>query len=216
MAVVDLVRRSGVWDPACSTGERRPGADPEGSPPQPLDSRRTQSTTVTPSGERLESNARSRLEEYYERYRAAIYRSCRRLLAIDAEDAVQEVFLRLAENLEAAPPPPEVFFWIQRISRNYCLNEIRNKRRQRRLQDDRLDHCPNAPDREVEILAARDLALHLKSRSPDRVVAAAWLHYVEKLTQKEVAKELGLSRRSIVSYLAEIRERAARVLTSAS
>ncbi len=42
---------------------------------------------------------------------------------------------------------------------------------------------------------------------PDVVTWAAWLYYIDQLTQVDVATELGVSRASVVNYLQEARER---------
>jgi DNA-binding transcriptional regulator LsrR (DeoR family) len=42
---------------------------------------------------------------------------------------------------------------------------------------------------------------------PDVVTWAAWLYYVDQMTQMEVAKEFGVSRATIVNYLQEARDR---------
>lgn len=47
----------------------------------------------------------------------------------------------------------------------------------------------------------------LPAEFDDGVVWAAWLYYVDQLTQSEIAKMLGVSRATIVNYLQEARER---------
>lgn len=50
-----------------------------------------------------------------------------------------------------------------------------------------------------------------KSEAPpefqDVITWSAWLYYVDQMTQSDVAKELGVSRASVVNYLQEARER---------
>ena len=41
---------------------------------------------------------------------------------------------------------------------------------------------------------------------PDVVTWAAWLYYIDQMTQIDVAKVLGVSRASVVNYLQEARE----------
>ena len=41
----------------------------------------------------------------------------------------------------------------------------------------------------------------------DLVTWAAWLHYIDQMTQIDVAKVLGVSRASVVNYLQEARDR---------
>ena len=42
---------------------------------------------------------------------------------------------------------------------------------------------------------------------PDVVTWAAWLYYIDQMTQIDVAKVLGVSRASVVNYLQEARDR---------
>ena len=167
---------------------------------------------AAPTDAPLAPDTRELLSNFYRQYRTSIYRRCRRMLAVDAEDAVQEVFLRVAANLESAPPSAESLFWVQRVARNYCLNEIRSERRRRQSQDDPSSQQQVTPGRSDELLAARDLARRIVFQMPDRMTVAAWLHYVEGLTQEEVGQALGLSRRTIVTYLTTFRTRAVETL----
>src|SRR6185437_9462277 len=41
----------------------------------------------------------------------------------------------------------------------------------------------------------------------DPIVWAAWLYYEERMTQEEVAEQLGVSRASVVNFLQEARDR---------
>ena len=43
---------------------------------------------------------------------------------------------------------------------------------------------------------------------PDVVTWAAWLYYIDQMTQIDVAKAIGVSRASVVNYLQEAREEA--------
>ena len=42
---------------------------------------------------------------------------------------------------------------------------------------------------------------------PDVVTWAAWLYYIDQMTQTDVAKAIGVSRASVVNYLQEARDR---------
>jgi len=146
-----------------------------------------------------------RLSRLYRQYGGLIYARCRRLLADDAaaEDATQETFVRVQRHLERAPD--EALAWIYRIATNYCLNELRDRRR-RAVPHDEL---PEQADRPVEEqLANRDLAVRLVARAPEKLRAVACLHHVDGLDQGEVARVLGISRRTVVTRLQTFAENA--------
>jgi RNA polymerase sigma-70 factor (ECF subfamily) len=159
---------------------------------------------------RTQPNARKQLEDLYRRYGPDVRRRCRRMLGGEAEDAVHEVFLRIATAFEVPPHPTETAFWIQRIARNYCLNELRGKRRRPEVPQYPVEEIRTMPGRAAELVAARDLVRRILFDAPDRSTTAAWLHYVDGFTQEEVGALLGLSRRTIITCLADLRERAIR------
>jgi|SRR5882724_3718186 len=145
---------------------------------------------------------RDRLTELYEAHGPAIYARCRRLLSDEAsaEDAAQETFLRVHQHLAAAPGSDEALRWIYRIATNYCLNRIRDRRNEPVPIDD------FEPITGVDIGEERmeniDLARKLVVRAPEHVRTTAWLYHVDGMDQGEVAAVVGVSRRTVVTYLA--------------
>src|SRR5579871_1598783 len=141
-----------------------------------------------------------RLAELYRRYGALIFSRCRRLLHEDAaaEDATQETFIRVARHLDRAPGADEAIRWIYRIATNYCLNELRNRNRRAELRET----LPGSAGRPIEEwLADRDLAARLVERAPEKLRAVACLHHVDGMDQGEVARVLGISRRTVLTRL---------------
>ncbi|HYO69960.1 MAG TPA: sigma factor-like helix-turn-helix DNA-binding protein, partial [Archangium sp.] len=61
-----------------------------------------------------------------------------------------------------------------------------------------------------------DLLLRLFKLVPEKVHAVAWLHYMEGLDQTEVARVLGISRRTVVYRLAELAQAAERLKSGGS
>ena len=152
----------------------------------------------------------TRFDELYRQYGAVIYARCRRMLGQDqaAEDATQEVFCRVARNLHKAPSRSlEVVLWMQRISRNYCLNEIRNAKRHPPVTE-LTEHAAETAGEDV--VSSRDLASRLIERVPVHLRASAWLHHVDGMSHEEVGKALGISRRTVINYISEFEERARR------
>jgi len=142
------------------------------------------------------------LERLYRTYGALIHARCRRILGDGpaAEDATQETFMRAHRHLATAPSVDEAVPWIYRIATNYCLNALRDRK-----QRDALGAAigwDGAQVNEEERLVDAALAKALIDRAPEKLRACAWLYHVDGLTQDEVARVLGISRRSVVSHLA--------------
>src|SRR5262245_5915597 len=86
------------------------------------------------------------LSRLYKMYGPFIYARCCKLLGdpAAAEDATQETFLRVERHLAKVPPRSnEALAWIYRVATNYCLNELRNRKRRPEPREDLPE--PEAP-----------------------------------------------------------------------
>lgn len=113
--------------------------------------------------------------------------------AADAEDAVQEIVVRVLENLASWRPEAPFEHWVFVVAANH----VRNLARRRAIRDVR--PAPDAAEPEPEppelLEAAEDvdrIRRALRTLSPDEV-APVLMHYVHGLSQKEVALHLDLS-----------------------
>jgi RNA polymerase sigma-70 factor, ECF subfamily len=129
---------------------------------------------------------------------AEIRRSARRILKDDdeAQDIAQEVFLRALrkEEAEGITAPPA---WLYRVAINLCLNRLRDARRRRELM---LQYLP-----EVWLPAPPDASatLHqLVGEIPDDLECAVLRHYVGDETHHEIARVMGVSRRTVGNRIA--------------
>lgn len=112
--------------------------------------------------------------------------------------------MRVMRHIESAPDDAAALAWIYRISTNYCLNLIRDRSR----QAEPIDEIPEQPsDHPEPEMIERDLALRLVARAPEQLRATAVLYYVDGLEQEQVAKTLGISRRTVINRLAEFASR---------
>jgi RNA polymerase sigma-70 factor (ECF subfamily) len=159
-----------------------------------------------------------RVSALYRTYGPVIYARCMRLLADRAlaEDATQETFMRVHRHLARAPDTDEVLAWIYRIATNYCLNEIRNRKRRPEPQAELPERGDATAADVATLLADRDLVVRLIDHCPEKLRVVAWLHHVDGLDQGEVARVLDVSRRTAVSRLAEFAERAQRFIARAA
>jgi len=117
--------------------------------------------------------------------------------------------MRVHRHLDKADQR-EALAWIYRIATNYCLNEIRNRKRRPELHEEPPEVSTGGDL--VGVLADRDLAERIVERSPEKLRVVAWLHHVDGLDQAEVARVLDISRRTVVNRLAEFADNARKYL----
>ncbi|MFZ5441419.1 MAG: RNA polymerase sigma factor [Myxococcota bacterium] len=152
--------------------------------------------------------ARERAAFLFRAYGATIYSRCRRILKDDAlaEDALQEVFVRVYQHVERARDAETALVWINRISRNYCLNLIRD--RARRAEPMAPSDLPEGEAESCEpVLMNRQAARCLVTRAPRKLQAVAALCYLDGLEEEQIARTLGISRRTVVNRLRHFHER---------
>ena len=152
-----------------------------------------------------------KMSALYERYSPIIYARCRRILRDPAvaEDATQEVFVRVLRHLESAPDDAAALAWISRISTNYCLNA---KRDQSRREESVSEVPEESSDHPEGAFINRDLAERLLTRVPERLRAPATLYYVDGMEQQHIAELLGVSRRTVINRLGDFNARARKYL----
>lgn len=153
----------------------------------------------------------AQVEALYRRFGPVIYARCCRLLGDGAlaEDATQETFVRVMRHIQKAPDAQEALAWIYRIATNYCLNEIRNRKR----RPEPLAELPEVAGRDLEsVLMDRVMLRRLILEVDPKLRVPAWLCHVDGMTQEEAAKVLGVSRRTVVNRLAAFDERCRRLV----
>ncbi len=150
--------------------------------------------------------ARRLADQLYATYRPAVHARCRRLLkdGTAAEDATQEVFVKVLRHLDSVPGEEAVLPWLRRITTNHCLNTLRDERHGASLAPEA--PRPLAEDPE-EAVVAKDFAEQLWKRTPAALRRAAELYHRHGLEQVKVAEVLGVSRRTVLYRLADFTRR---------
>src|SRR6185436_4718468 len=107
------------------------------------------------------------LDDAYRRWGGQTCRRCLKLLgdAAAAEDATQEVFVRLMRHVGRLTPDGGCLAWIYRVATNYCLNAQREGARARGFHGDGAGECCRAAGRSTEL----DRALRGAIRSAGHV-----------------------------------------------
>lgn len=127
----------------------------------------------------------------------------------DAEDVVQEVFLRLAKHGTNGIDDPKA--WISRVAWRVSVDRYRKFVREPREEFDEKFHAPVAlaADGEQAAISQQMLALldRLIATLPRKEREALLLTSVEELTSAEAAKVLGASETSIRGRVFRARQR---------
>src|SRR3712207_7760244 len=83
------------------------------------------------------ASATAELEQGFERYRSELTGYCYRMLAspFEAEDAVQETFIRAWRGIERFEGRAALKSWLYRIATNVCLDMLSSRERRARPMD---------------------------------------------------------------------------------
>ena len=146
-----------------------------------------------------EMDGPNRLEELVNTYETTLYRAALAILgdAHEAEDAVQDAFLRCLEKAPDFESPAHARAWLLRVTVNGCKSRLRARRRHPWVE--LLDVYP-APDGDSREVLEAVLALPPKQR------AAVHLHYYEGYTTDEIAAILGQRPGTVRSHLSRARQ----------
>jgi RNA polymerase sigma-70 factor, ECF subfamily len=143
------------------------------------------------------------IEDLYRTYGPSVLRRARTLLGDEqaARDAMQEVFFRALRSKVKFFEGMSPMTWFYRVTTNYCLNMLRNQ--DRRIRALAVKPVPDASAAVSEDqIAIRELLAIL----PEELGQIAIYYYVDQMNQDEIAKILGVSRRTIGNRLEEFRK----------
>jgi len=164
----------------------------------------------------LRAGEASALEDCYRRFGSRVYRICRGMLRqpTDAEDATQEVFLKVLVRAHQFEERARFSTWLHRLTVNLCLNRIEKERLRvgpsielgegagGELVDQALSPLEAAVRGE-----AGSRALTLLAQLPPDSRAVLVLRELEELTYAEIAQVLSVPVGTVMSRLARAREK---------
>lgn len=149
-------------------------------------------------------------EDMFRQYGVAIYVKCKRMLRDhhQAEDAVQETFMRAYGAIDRLRRDSHHMGWLYSIATNVCLNMLRTRRRKGLLLEPDMGEVGKADvPQAASRLHARRALQRLLDEVDERNLQILALHFIDGLDQGQVADALGISRRSVVKRLAQLRAR---------
>ena len=148
----------------------------------------------------------SAFEALFRRWSAPLLRYLDRMVRdeADAEELVQETFLRLYRARERYRPDARFSTWLYTIATRLALNELRRPRRQNphRSTDDEDAPVvlPHGGARADDVAHARRIGEAVEGALgtlPERQRAALWLAAVEGLSYAEIAASLATTEKSV-------------------
>ena len=144
----------------------------------------------------------------HDRYQARLLAYTRQMLSgsrADAEDALQDVFLRAYGALRADDRPVTLRAWLYRVAHNRCVDHMRRPANQ--PTSELFDNVHSLRDPSVVAEQREDLARLVEDvrRLPDQQRSALLMRELEGLTYAELADALAISLPSVKSLLVRAR-----------
>lgn len=159
---------------------------------------------------RLAAGDPSALAECFERLGARVWRIAHGILghAHDADDAVQEIFLRVRERARLFRGDGSFAGWVRRLAVRHCLDlRAHRGRRRARVEPAPLALLPSPERAPLDVLADHDALERALARLPDEFRVALVLRELGGLSYRELAGALGVPIGTVMSRLARARER---------
>jgi RNA polymerase sigma-70 factor (ECF subfamily) len=136
-----------------------------------------------------------------ERYQDMVYRVAFHVLANpqDADDAVQEVFLKLYTSQKPMEGEEHLRRWLLRVTINHCRDVLRSPWRKRRAPLEDVPEQPvfQKPEQQALYQTVMDL--------PERHRIVLVLFYYEELSVREIGELLKLSTSAVTTRLSRAR-----------
>ena len=117
----------------------------------------------------------------------------------DADDAVQEFFLRLYQRAEPFDSPEHLRRWLLRVTLNYCRDVLKSPWRRRRVSLESLPELPAFQREEERVLYQTVMSL------PEKYRTVLDLFYYEELSVREIAGLLHIEVSAVTTRLSRAR-----------
>lgn len=141
-------------------------------------------------------------KEKYEKYSKMLFRIAFLHLgnAYDAEDALQNVFMKLLYSSPKFSDDEHEKAWMIRVTQNHCKNILKSSHRNSSELNSEITQ-----DNSQELSKAIDISIKIKSL-PANYKTAIYLYYYEDLTTKQISKILKISQSAVKMRLKRGRE----------
>lgn len=141
-------------------------------------------------------------EKVYNRYYHKVYGICRRYSSEpeDARDLTHDVFVRYFQNFGKFRHESSPSTWMYRVAINLGIERWRRERT-RKADNRELESIPADTQDNESLLLDRITLAKILGRYPERTRRIFSLFHVERMTQVEIGKLLGISRSTVIRHL---------------
>lgn len=152
--------------------------------------------------------------EIYENHQHLVFNLCLNYLQNkqDAEEAAQDVFVKIHHKLIEFREKASYKTWIYRITVNHCLDVLRSRQRQKRFGfllsffDERNESRTETPDFDhpgvlMEDHESLEILFGKINQLPENQRTALILKYLDELSQREIAEIMQISEKAVESLL---------------
>lgn len=155
----------------------------------------------------------------YEEHKSMVYNLCLNYLKNkeDAEEIVQDVFIKVFEKLDSFKGESSLKTWVYRITINLCKDKIKSRSRKKRgflfggifNADEQLEHLSiefNHPGVLLEDKEALEALFNVIDQLPPNQKTAILLRSTEHLSIKEIAEVMNMSEKAVESLLSRAKK----------
>ncbi len=150
----------------------------------------------------------------YNRYASKIYGKCLTILKDEslAEDATQEIFMKIFINLSRFEEKAKFSTWIYSITYNFCIDYLRRKHKQDNIfSDDEIEKAPDLAD-EIPDEALIEMEVQQLKKVLDTMPAGdkaiLLMKYQDDMSVKEIADILDKSESAVKMKIKRAKEKA--------
>lgn len=160
----------------------------------------------------LESQSPQLFDILYDRYAKLVYIKCNSLLKdqAKAEDATQEIFIKVLLNLIKFNKGAKFSTWLYSITYNYCIDSIRKAKKNKNIlvEDvsiikEEIDEIDDKQLLEVNILRLKEVLETI----PVEDKAILLMKYQDDMSIKDIVKALGKSESAIKMKIKRAKEK---------
>lgn len=161
----------------------------------------------------LETQNSRYFDQLYSKYATKVYSKCISLLKAEAsaQDATQDIFLKIFLNLSKFGGKSKFSTWIYSITYNYCIDLIRKKKKHGSIFSDELERVPDVieevPDSTLLEMEVKKLKVVLET-IPVGDKAVLLMKYQDSMSIREISEVLNKSESAIKMKLKRAKHKA--------